>query len=233
MISTTNPQIGNLVLYTIAGGDAVQINRRRSDADAYRKLHPSNHTATAAGHPGRTGFIAHYGNQVQEGQVYPAVVVRDWDEASGTVNLQVLLDGNDTYWATSRLPGYGPGTWCWPPVLVTAEPRTPYIGAPVHYVSYGTPGGEFARSCRAAWITEVTQVEVNEQNPAGDGIYRPAVGLFVANPTGCFFNRGVLFDAGTHLAPLQEFIPGQPLPVIGCEQMTFPGGTWHWVMNAP
>jgi hypothetical protein len=30
-------------------------------------------------------------------------------------NLQVHLDGTDTYWATSRCEGEGPGFWAWPP----------------------------------------------------------------------------------------------------------------------
>lgn len=39
------------------------------------------------------------GNDPREGQVYPGVIVADW---GGSVNLQVFLDGNDTYWPTSR-----------------------------------------------------------------------------------------------------------------------------------
>lgn len=80
----------------------------------------------------------------------------------------------------------------------------PSVGRTVHYVSYGTPRGEYGSECRAAVVTEVTKVEINEQNPAGDGVYREAVGLCVLNPTGQFFNRGVLFDADKA------------------------GGTWHW-----
>jgi hypothetical protein len=82
--------------------------------------------------------------------------------------------------------------------------QQPSIGRIVHYVSYGTPGGEYGSECRAAIITEVGQTEVNEQNPAGDGVYRETVGLMVANPTGQFFNRGVLYDEDKA------------------------GGTWHW-----
>ena len=59
---------------------------------------------------------------------------------------------------------------------------TPSIGCIVHYVSYGTPGGEYTSECRAAVITEVQ----------GD----PAVsaGLCVLNPTGQFFSRAVPHD---------------------------------------
>jgi hypothetical protein len=104
----------------------------------------------------------------------------------------------------------------------------PYIGAPVHYVSYGTPGGEYGRECRAAWVTELTEVEVNEQNPAGDGIFRQTAGLFVANPNGAFHNRGVLYVPGTFRGPAREAAPGEPLPIITCADMEFAGGTWHW-----
>lgn len=53
----------------------------------------------------------------------------------------------------------------------------PRPGRIVHYVSYGTPGGEYTRECRAAIITEVEDDDV--------------VGLCVLNPSGLFFNRTV------------------------------------------
>ena len=56
----------------------------------------------------------------------------------------------------------------------------PSVGRIVHYVSYGTPGGEYASQCRAAVVTEVNE----------DG----TVGLAVLNPTGQFFNRSVMAD---------------------------------------
>ena len=76
----------------------------------------------------------------------------------------------------------------------------PSVGRIVHYVAYGTPGGEFpAGVCRAAVITEVDD----------DGV----VGLCVTNPTGLFFNRGVRYDFPN---------PGE-LPMRNVEP-----GTWHW-----
>ena len=54
------------------------------------------------------------------------------------------------------------------------------VGRVVHYVSYGTPNGEYEPEHRAAIITEVGPV---------------LVGLCVLNPTGLFFNRDVRFDA--------------------------------------
>lgn len=55
------------------------------------------------------------------------------------------------------------------------------VGRIVHYVSYGTPNGEYASQCRAAIITEVD----------GESFQ---VGLAVLNPTGLFFRQGVMAD---------------------------------------
>lgn len=59
----------------------------------------------------------------------------------------------------------------------------PTVGRIVHYVSYGTPGGEYTSECRAAIVTEVTE--------SGFGAL---AGLCVLNPTGQFFNRAVEQD---------------------------------------
>lgn len=61
----------------------------------------------------------------------------------------------------------------------------PTVGRTVHYVSYGTPGGEYSSECRAAIITEVSKVSPSD-----------TVGLAVINPTGAFFNRTVFQDEG-------------------------------------
>ena len=53
----------------------------------------------------------------------------------------------------------------------------PSIGRVVHYVSYGTPGGEYGQACRTALITEV-------------GLHG-ACSLAVLNPTGLFFDLEV------------------------------------------
>jgi hypothetical protein len=77
----------------------------------------------------------------------------------------------------------------------------PSVGRVVHYVSYGTPGGEFASQCRAAIVTEAESV-----SPSLGG---ERVGLAVLNPTGIFLHS---IAAG------------------GCKQNEEhkPGGTWHW-----
>lgn len=83
----------------------------------------------------------------------------------------------------------------------------PSVGRIVHYVSYGTPGGEYAKECRAAVITEVQ---------FADGI-GCTVGLCVLNPTGQFFNRTVPMHSGNEDG-------GTDL----CGGLDFRGGTWHW-----
>lgn len=80
----------------------------------------------------------------------------------------------------------------------------PSVGRVVHYVAYGTPGGEFpAGICRAAIITEVNALQPGRVVQLFDGVQMD-VGLCVLNPSGQFFNRGVRYDADK--AP----------------------GTWHW-----
>jgi hypothetical protein len=96
------PSIGRLVHYTLSQADADQINRRRQD------FHQSR---SADEH---TGYVGHVGNWAAEGDVYPALIVRVWEEAQVTVNAQVFLDGNDVFWTTSRPKGNTPGTWAWP-----------------------------------------------------------------------------------------------------------------------
>lgn len=59
--------------------------------------------------------------------------------------------------------------------------QKPSVGRAVHYVAYGTPGGEFpAGVCRAATITEVYATEY--------------VAVCIMNPTGLFFNTGCPHD---------------------------------------
>jgi len=78
----------------------------------------------------------------------------------------------------------------------------PSIGRIVHYVSYGTPGGEYASECRAAVVTEVGEVYVPDGQERPEGT---PVSLAVLNPGGMFFNRGVMQDESAKA-----------------------GGTWHW-----
>jgi hypothetical protein len=99
------PTVGRIVHYKLNDADAEAINRRRADwSDSVK----------ANGRPPATGHQAHVGNHAEAGQVFPAQIVRVFDPESGCANLQVVLDGNDTYWATSRSKGDQPGYWTWP-----------------------------------------------------------------------------------------------------------------------
>lgn len=64
--------------------------------------------------------------------------------------------------------------------MKTSESDRPLVGEMVHYVSYGTPGGEYGKECRAAVVTALN----------ADG----TVGLAVLNPTGMFFNPSIVAD---------------------------------------
>lgn len=61
-----------------------------------------------------------------------------------------------------------------------ATAQMPSVARIVHYVSYGTPGGEYTSECRAAIVTETDTSDT--------------VGLCVLNPTGLLFNRTVTHD---------------------------------------
>jgi len=79
----------------------------------------------------------------------------------------------------------------------------PSVGRIVHYVSYGTPGGEYTSQCRAAIVTHVYPSEgegtlVNLSGPE-------TVSLAVLNPEGMFFNQVCRHSEGNQT-----------------------GGTWHW-----
>ena len=103
----------------------------------------------------------------------------------------------------------------------------PSVGRIVHYVSYGTPGGEYESCCRAAIITEIYFQHTYDEygTKVGSSIPDPeqCVSLAVLNPTGMFFNQGVSHDegprggAGTNL----------------CGGKLFKGGTWHWPEREP
>ena len=107
------PTIGRIVHYTLTADDAAAINKRRTDFTAHQRTILGT---PDPGHRGATGHIAHVGNHAEGGQTFPATIVRIFETGIvGTCNLQVTLDGTDTYWVTSRHEGDRPGTWSWPP----------------------------------------------------------------------------------------------------------------------
>ena len=89
---------GRIVLYKLSEDDAAQVNRRRVSTAGHGEGWPA-------------GAQAHVGNPARAGDVYPCVVVRAWSDTN--INGQVLLDGNDTFWATSRVEGDDDGQWMW------------------------------------------------------------------------------------------------------------------------
>lgn len=75
----------------------------------------------------------------------------------------------------------------------------PSVGRIVHYVSYGTPGGEYSSQCRAAIVTEIQDGDDEAET----------VGVAVFNPTGMFFNQvphdeSEIKDGGTWHWPERE-----------------------------
>jgi len=88
---------------------------------------------------------------------------------------------------------------------------TPSVGRIVHYVAFGTPGGEFKSECRAAIITSAVPVNHDDARVIEDGF---DVGLCVLNPTGQFFNQRVPYD--------------QWDSTEASSGMVSKGGTWHW-----
>jgi hypothetical protein len=97
--------------------------------------------------------------------------------------------------------------------MTSASPK-PSTGRIVHYVSHGTPGGEYSRECRAAVVTEVPG-----EFASSEGVLTPVVGLCVLNPTGQFFKQGVRPDHGH-----PDSAGGTNL----CGGLDYRGGTWHW-----
>lgn len=88
--------------------------------------------------------------------------------------------------------------------------QTPSVGRIVHYVSYGTPNGEYPTTCRAAVIAEVRG---NQAPPVDDPDYwhyrdEEWCALAVLNPKGIFFDTCKRDD---DQAP----------------------GTWHWPERVP
>ena len=101
----------------------------------------------------------------------------------------------------------------------------PAIGRAVHYVSYGTPGGEYDKCCRAATITDIGgwRTTITQQDDETHRILHQKwdldmMGLVVHNPTGTFNNTTVPYHPG-------ELGTEDPRMCDGLEHF---GGSWHW-----
>lgn len=108
---------GRIVYYVLSEQDAVEINRRRttgaSIADRTGKIVLTELSERLPLWP--IGAQAHIGNEVSAGDILPAMILRVWGQDSGCSNLKVMLDGTDTYWATSRnfAEDRRVGSWHW------------------------------------------------------------------------------------------------------------------------
>jgi hypothetical protein len=81
------------------------------------------------------------------------------------------------------------------------------LGDDVHYVSFGTPRGEYESMCRTAKVTEPDRGLLPDAERYPGRLIDSQVetcALIVFNPTGMFFNSRVIYDESR--AP----------------------GTWHW-----
>lgn len=96
------PSVGRMVHYRLSQQEADEINTLRKQAWTDVRSKTSN----------RNTKPARQGNDVVEGTVCAAIVTAVWSD--NCVNLQVILDGNDSLWATSRSAGDQPGCWSWP-----------------------------------------------------------------------------------------------------------------------
>lgn len=97
--------LGQIVQYVFGDANAYEVMRRRTTGPSiYDRMNADPPTWPV-------GAQAHIGNNVTMGTVCPAMVVRMFGDS--IVNLKVMLDGSDTYWATSvAYDGAGlPGTW--------------------------------------------------------------------------------------------------------------------------
>ena len=104
------PTIGRIVHYRLTAENADEINRRRTTRNSIairveEKIWP-------------IGAQAHIGNQVDEDDIVAGIIVAVWGDEC--VNLQLQLDGCDSYWVTSAnfVDVSNPteaGRWDWPP----------------------------------------------------------------------------------------------------------------------
>lgn len=100
------PSIGRIVHYQLTQQDADEINRRRTTSSSIAERIKNTLWPL--------GAQAHIGNSVHAGDIVAAIIVNWWGDEC--INAQAFLDGNDTFWLTSRNFGTDEdGKWAWPP----------------------------------------------------------------------------------------------------------------------
>lgn len=88
---------GRIVYFVFDAQSAHEVMRRRTTSGSIaERLAPTPHPG-APQWP--VGAQAHIGNDVRAGDICPAMVVASF--GGDMVNLKVMLDGSDEYWATS------------------------------------------------------------------------------------------------------------------------------------
>jgi hypothetical protein len=110
---------GRIVYYVFSQQTADEVNRRRTTSNSIaERMETEIEPVFGDRLPAwPVGAQAHIGNPVSPGDIYPAMVVRVFEEAafSRSINLKVLLDGSDDFWAVS-VPydeAKRPATWHW------------------------------------------------------------------------------------------------------------------------
>lgn len=105
---------GRIVYYVFSEQAADEVNRRRtSGASIAERMEPPDIFDHVTKERWPVGAMAHIGNPVLDGDILPAMVVRVHPD--DTVNLKVMLDGTDVYWARNvAMSGQlAPGSWHW------------------------------------------------------------------------------------------------------------------------
>jgi hypothetical protein len=111
---------GRIVYFVFDGQRAAEAMRRRTTGKSIADRMTPHACAVPGGGPDvavygwPAGAQAHIGNDVNPGDILPAMVLRVLGE-SGCSNLKVQLDGADEFWATSISydAAKTPGTWHW------------------------------------------------------------------------------------------------------------------------
>lgn len=99
---------GRIVYFVFDEQSALEVMRRRTTGGSIAQRMKADPPQWPA------GAQAHIGNDVEAGDICPAMVVKVWTEY-GTCNLKVFIDGADEYWAPSIAydPAKALRTWHW------------------------------------------------------------------------------------------------------------------------